>query len=881
MLIKLPCAAICWLIPVLSVTIANPAYSEQPLSEKPLALSSEVNRDIRSLTELQSAKTSALYLLRTPRDKNQVSQLSQATTDVVSVTDVQVNITDKGIELILVTANSVELSVSSKIEGNSYIADISNAKLQLASGERFQKEKPVAGIAEVTVANVDTNTLRVTVTGETAAPVVELFDSQTEGLVFGVTSTTSTAQQPAPTPEQKPPANDRKQPPIELEVTAPPEGSYRVPNTSSATKTDTPLRDIPASVQVIPRAVIDDLGGGGIAETLRVIGIGTDRFSSRLFDTYTIRGFATLFTNNFRNGLREIISNYPVDISNTERIEVLRGPASVLYGQSFPGGIVNRVTKQPLNEPYYFAQIRAGSFGSYQPSVDFSGPLNTEKTLLYRLNASYLNADSFVDYVTQERYFVAPTFNWRISQNTNLTLEGEYQRDEKPNGDAEITGLPGVGTVLPNPNGQISRNRNLAEPSIGDESRQTSRIAYNFEHRLSENWIVRNAFLFGQRVIAEEDAIIPTGLQPGNRRVNRISNFINSIESNNFLDTNVIGKFKTGKIEHELLVGFDLFWQDFYSRSTTYARSPIDAFNPVYGTPLGQVTSRANTKTNSDAQGLYFQDQISLTNNLKLVLGGRLDWLNTNSLNRLSRVTTSQSDNAFSPRVGIVYQPNKNVSLYTSYTSSFNQITGTDARGNPFIPSRGQQYEVGVKTDWFDNMLSATLALYDLTRTNITTTDPSNSRFQVQTGEQKSQGVELYLTGEILPGWNIIAAYNYTNARVTRDNQFKVGNFLNAIPEHSASLWTTYTIGQGSLQGLGFGLGVFYVSDREGDLANTFILPSYVRTDAALYYRRNNLRVQLNFQNLFDTNYYVSAFNRNRVFPGAPFETQLTIGWEF
>ncbi|MEH2084294.1 MAG: TonB-dependent siderophore receptor [Nostoc sp.] len=880
MLVKLPFAAICWLIPILSVTIANPAYSKQPF---------EVKSDIRSLAQLQSVKTSAIYLLRTPREKNRVPQLSQATRDVVSITNVQVNTTDKGIELILVTANSVELSISPKIEGNSYIVDIPNAKLQLANGQSFQKQKPVAGIALITVANVDTNTLRVTVTGETAAPVVKLFDSQTEGLVFGVTSATSlreatptTAQQPAPTPEQKLPANVQ-QPPIELEVTAPPEGSYKVPNTSSATKTDTPLRDIPASVQVIPRAVIDDVGGNGIADTLRVIGIGTDRFSSRLFDTYTIRGFSTLFTNNYRNGLREIISNYPVDISNTERIEVTRGPASVLYGQGFPGGIVNRVTKQPLSEPYYFAQMRVGSFGSYQPSVDFSGPLNTEKTVLYRLNASYLNADSFVDYVTQERYFVAPELTWRVDEKTSLTVGGEYQDDEKPNSDAEITGLPGVGTVLPNPNGKISRNRNLAEPSTGNESRQTSRIAYNFEHHFNDNWSLRNAFQFGQRVIAEEDAIIPIGLQADNRRVNRISSFINTIESNNILDTFVVGQFQTGSVAHKLLVGFDLFWQDFDSRGSSYARSPIDAYNPVYGTPLGGLRSSFQTKTLSDAQGLYFQDQISLIDNLKLVLGGRFDWLHTNSFERISGERTNNTDNAFSPRLGIVYEPNKNISLYASYTRSFDQVTGTDAQGNPFIPSRGTQYEVGVKTDWLNDKLSATLALYDLTRTNITTTDPNpnNSDFQVQTGEQRSRGVELTVQGELTPGWNIIATYNYIDARVTSDNTFRVGNFLNTIPEHSASLWTTYTIGQGSLQGLGFGLGVFYVGDRFGDLANTFTLPSYVRTDAALYYRRNNLRVQLNLQNLFDTNYYVSAFNRNRVFPSAPFEAQLTVGWEF
>ncbi|MEH2180272.1 TonB-dependent receptor plug domain-containing protein [Nostoc sp.] len=370
MLVKLLYSAICWLIPIFSVTIANPAYSEQPLSKKYEALSGEVNSDISSLTKLQSAKTSATYLLRTPRDKNQVSQLSQATTDVVSVTDVKVNTTDKGIELILVTANSVELSVSPKIEGNSYIANIPNAKLQLASGESFRSTKPVAGIALITVANLEQlNILRMIVTGETATPNVQLFDSQSEGLVFGVTSTGSTVQQPALTPEQKLPANDQKQPPIELEVTAPPDTGYKVPNTSVGTRTDTLIRDIPQSVQVIPRQLIEDQQALRPIDALRNVGVIQAGLPSRVRDVFTIRGFQT--TNILRNGLPEPVSNLTNpgggDLTNLERIEVLRGPAAVLYGQGSPGGTVNYVTKQPLSEPYYNVEFTSGSYDFYRP----------------------------------------------------------------------------------------------------------------------------------------------------------------------------------------------------------------------------------------------------------------------------------------------------------------------------------------------------------------------------------------------------------------------------------------------------------------------------------------------------------------------------------
>ena len=359
MFTKLPNIAVSWLILVFSIILSNRGFAEQLLPKKTLIFSGEANSKIWSLNEVQSAKTSANYLLRTPRNQNFVPQISQATIDVVSVTDVQVNTTDQGIELILVTANSVKLQVSPKIEGNSYVADIPNAKLQLASGESFRQLKPAVGIAEVTVANADANTLRVTVVGETNAPVVELFDSRTEGLVFGVTNTASTAIQPTTTPEQKPQI-EQKQPTIELEVTALPD-TYRAPNASVGTKTDTPLRDVPATIQVFPRQIIEDLGAQNQQDVLRIAGVGPSRFASNLFDIFTIRGFQA--STNLRNGLKDITSGYAIDSANLERIELLRGPASVLYGQLAPGGIVNRVTKQPLEAlhiKYYLALICSG-----------------------------------------------------------------------------------------------------------------------------------------------------------------------------------------------------------------------------------------------------------------------------------------------------------------------------------------------------------------------------------------------------------------------------------------------------------------------------------------------------------------------------------------
>jgi iron complex outermembrane receptor protein len=236
----------------------------------------------------------------------------------------------------------------------------------------------------------------------------------------------------------------------------------------------------------------------------------------------------------------------------------------------------------------------------------------------------------------------------------------------------------------------------------------------------------------------------------------------------------------------------------------------------------------------------------------------------------------------FSPRIGLIYKPIEIISLYASFGQSFEPVAGQSADGEFFEPERGTQYEIGIKAELIPERLIATLAFYDLTRTNHIEQDPANPGRQIQIGEQKSRGIELDIVGEILPGWNVIAYYSYTDATVIEDKRVDfVDNKLPNVPEHSAGLWTTYTLQNGVLQGLGFGLGVFYVGDQEGDLVNSFILPSYVRSDAAIYYRRGQLNLAVNFKNITDNRYFEGARNSARVIPGAPFSVTGTISWEF
>ncbi len=814
---------------------------------------------------------------------------------VVQITAVKANPTDKGVEVILQTAQGEQLQVVNRSAGNSYIADIPNAQLRLTNGEAFvfRSQKPIMGITQITVTNFNANTVRVTVTGEAGVPTVELFDSPEEGLIFGVASAavaTPPQQQPQtqPTPEPVEPGSENQpsEPSaegeeIEIVVTGEQETEgYSVPDASTATRTDTPLRDIPQSIQVVPQQVLRDQQVTTPREAFRnVPGVsqGSNTSSRGLGTTPVIRGF-NADDDILRNGLRDNANVAGFNVANIERIEVLKGPTSVLFGQGSLGGVVNYVTKQPLSEPSYSVEVSAGSFNFYRGAVDLTGPLNDSKTLLYRLNLAALTTESFVDFYEEQQYFVAPVLTWQISDRTKITLEAEYLARPKTDGQE---GVPPEGTVLPNPNGRIPRNRNVGERDTEDSS-YAIRVGYDLEHRFSETWQIRNAFRFSRYDTVRN--IIFGDIGADSRTLDRsisessgnFNNFFNS-------DTYVVGEFATGSIRHQLVTGVNLARQENEFSFTERSLTPIDLFNPVYDQfSVGSIIFRGSGRSSTDTLGIYIQDQVTLTDNLKLLLGLRFDTFSGTTENRIANTREEVSGNAFSPRVGIVYQPFEPISLYASYSRAFNPVTGATFEGSAFQPERGTQYEVEVKADLNDR-LSATLALYDLTRSNVSTDDvrPGIPRgFSIQTGEQRSRGIELSLAGEILPGWNIIAGYAYNDAQITQDNNLPVGNRLNLIPENSFNLWTSYELQEGDFKGLGFGLGFFFVGERQANLTNTFQLPSYITTDAAIFYKQDRFRAALNFKNLFDVDYFDTAVGRE-IYRGDPFTVQATVGWQF
>jgi iron complex outermembrane receptor protein len=778
--------------------------------------------------------------------------------NLTRVTGVEVIQTQEGLELILKTVAGSERLVPLILpEGNDLVIDILDATLAFSIRNGVEELNPAPGIRRVTVNNAEENSIQVRITGENQAPSAEVLPSR-QDLILSIAPEGSIAQQP-----------DEE---IEIIATGQrEEDDYTVPDANTATRTDTPIRDIPQSIQVIPRQVLEDQNTQRIQDALQnVSGVSKQgNYGGTDAGGFNLRGFTQEVT--FRNGLRDNTFYSITDVANIDRIEVLKGPASVLFGQAEPGGIINIITKQPLSEPYYSVNFSAGNFDFYRPTIDLSGPLNEDKSLLYRLNLAYQNSDSFRDFNSTERILIAPTLKWEISDRTILNLDFEYLHNEF----TFDRGIPSIGDRP----ADIPIERFLGYPSLDDYGGTHYRAGYRLEHQFSDNLSLRNAFFVSSFKEAGpsvdnngsliDDRFLPKAFYDGE-----------GIRENYTLQTELVGKFSTGKISHQLLFGVDLNRITAYNNYPGVALPDIDIFNPNYNVTLPSELDPFLFISRVISLGIYLQDQVTLADNLKLLVGGRLDFSEQEDIFPLDGDTSEQSDDAFSPRIGIVYQPIGPLSLYASYSSSFLPTIGLSATNTPFEPQRGNQYEIGVKADITENLF-ATFAAFHLTKSNILTTDPNDPNFSIQVGEQRSQGIEFDLTGEILPGWNYIAAYAYTDAEVSEDNAIAVGNRLANVPENAASLWTTYRIQDGNWQGLGFGLGLYYVGDRNADLENTAILPNYFRTDAAIFYETERWKAGLNFTNLFDETYYETSQSRDIIYPGAPFTVLGTVSVEF
>ncbi|MEM8639735.1 MAG: TonB-dependent receptor [Cyanobacteria bacterium P01_G01_bin.54] len=774
------------------------------------------------------------------------------------------------LEIILKTDQEDLLQVDAtqfRVEGNSLLATIGNANLNLTDAEVFTAANPTADIAQVVVSPGENNTIEIIVTGNNTPPTTPV-TVRTGFFAYALNSGSDADE-------------------LRILVTGD-QDSYLVPDASTATRTDTPLRDIPHSIQVIPRQIIEDQQAIRLEDVLQnaagVISLGNEDGRGSEF---SIRGFddAPVLRDGFR---LPVFAGDPAgaEVANLERVEVLRGPASILYGQVEPGGVISLVTKQPLSEPYYNIQLQGGSRDFLSSSIDLSGPLTEDGRLLYRLNMLYRQEDSFRDYDNNlERFFIGPSLTFLIDDRTDLNISLEYVKDNEP---ANFGTIALGDTVAPVPLERVTNNP-------GDIIEQTYfSLGYTLEHRFNDNWQLRNQFRYISSSF-DYGGVFPFPAFPQDDSGDLPRLFVaRNGEMNAYsLYTNIQGTFKTGSIKHTLLAGVDLVqWREFdFQRFDFAAPNVLNLFNPDYPDPATfpadeDIPIVVDRIIETKQLGIYLQDQIDLTDNLIVVAGLRydaVDFMSTDSVAVFFEPETEQYNDAVIPRIGVVYQPIEPISLYASYARSFSPNFATDADGNILPPEEGEGLEVGIRGEMIKNRLAATLAYFDITKQNVATADPNNLIGSVATGEQRSRGIDFNLTGEILPGWNIIASYAYIDAEVTEDNDIDlVGNRLFGAPENSASLWTSYEIQSGELQGWGLGLGFNFVGERQGDLDNTFKLDSYFVTNAAVFYRQDNWQFRLNIDNLFDIDYIESNNgSRIRAYPGDPLTVRASFSYTF
>ncbi|CAI1563327.1 ferrichrome porin FhuA [Serratia fonticola] len=664
-----------------------------------------------------------------------------------------------------------------------------------------------------------------------------------------------------------------------------PVGTIVAKRSATGTKTDTPLVKTPQSISVITRQQMDTLQPTSVKEALGFtpgVMVGS-RGSSNAYDAVYIRGFGSVNQNEYLNGLKlqgDFFNEASIDPYFLERVEVLRGPSSVLYGKSSPGGVVALVSKRPTTEPLREIQFKMGTNNLFQTGFDFSDALDDNGVYSYRLTGLASDADDQQEMAKRKRYTIAPAFSWRPDDRTNLTILSYFQDD--PNV-GYYGWLPKEGTVENAPYGKLPTNFNEGEAS-NKFARQQQLIGYSFDHDFNDTFTVRQNLRYS-KIHSDQNSIYGVGIQPTNPNMLNRSVSISDEHLNSFtVDTQGQAKFATGQVDNTLLVGVDYMRMRNDINAYFGSANPLDLANPQFGDDSKFNLSPTNRLDRQEQTGVYVQEQ-GEWNNWILTAGTRYDWAKTSTDDRVNKKTTDQNDRKLSSRVGLNYLFNNGISPYVSYSESFEPQAGATYGGVPFDPSRGKQYEAGVKFMPKDRPVSATLAVFHLTKTNNLTSDPENLFFSVAGGEIRSQGVELEGKAALTANINVLASYTYTDAEYTEDNSFQ-GNTPAIIPKHMASLWGDYTFHETALSGLTLGAGVRYTGSTYGDEANTFKVPDYTVWNTVIKYdlARFNLpgsSVALNVNNLFDKEYVSSCFATYGCFWGAERQVVATATFSF
>ncbi len=660
-----------------------------------------------------------------------------------------------------------------------------------------------------------------------------------------------------------------------LGAVEPPRG-FVASEATTGTKGAARLTEVPQSISVVPRATIDALQAQTLGEAVRYqAGLRAESYGpDPRADFLLLRGFDVVDNGLYLDGLRYNVGFAAGSIEpyGLERFEILRGPASVLYGQIQPGGLVNQVSRQPTQAPQGEVRLTAGDFGRAQAAGTSSGPLDRDGVWSYSLTGLGRLADSQVDKIGNDRAFIAPAITWRPDDDTRLTLRAYYQRDRTQG--AQF--LPYVGTVTETPFGRIPTSRFVGEPRFDKYDITQWGIGSEFERRLNDVVTLRQNMRWAHSGINWRQTV-GTGLLDDGRTLGRIG-FLSTPDIDRFqVDNQAEFRFATGPVGHRLLAGFD-YSTVRISNPQAFGSAPgLDLFRPVYGSPVPLAAAGANTRQNTAQYGIYAQDQLRLGERWVLTAGVRQDWVESSTLDRIGGGTQRQSDTATTARVGLVYLAPGGFAPYASWSTSFLPTPGTNAAGRAFTPRQGEQFEIGIKYQppGWDSFVQA--SLFHLTQSNSLTTDPNSPIFQVQTGEIRVRGLELEGVARLPRGLSLIGSFTALDAEITKGAPEERGNRPAGVPATGAGLYAdqSFEEGAGRLAGLGLGAGLRFLGNSTTGNAAHNVVPSVTLVDAALRYDLSRFgtsfagaQLAVTANNLFDTAYVARCTSDTACFYG-------------
>ena len=664
-----------------------------------------------------------------------------------------------------------------------------------------------------------------------------------------------------------------------------PVSGYVATRSATGTKTDTPLIETPQSVSVVTADQIRTQGAQTLGATLRYsAGIGgeVNGSSDTRNGVIQVRGIDIGYQGLFRDGLRlpstRYVSFLPLSPYGAERIEVLKGPASVLFGQGSVGGILNYVSKLPTARQFGEMSISGGSFNRYQGEFDVGGPANKDGSVLWRLTGLVRDGNTQVDFTKDNQVFIAPAVTFR-NEDTSLTLLANYQQDRTGWG---LQFLPASGTVFPNAGRIIPVNRFVGEPGFNNYDTDQAAIGYRLSHNFSEVLTFRQNLSYAW-LKNKERSFYGTGYaNEAAAELNRFGDDAVSTIGSFAVDNQLQAKFDTGFLSHTTLFGIDYRSTNFADTAASLLQNnTLNVFAPVYTNSFSYLGPYDDSHTHQKQVGLYAQEQMKL-GRLSVVLGGRQDFATTDVSNFNAGTYVTRDDKAFTGRAAAIYNFDSGIAPYVSYSESFLPVLDRDVSGQLLAPETGKAYEAGVKYQPVGVNALLTLAAFDITRGNVVRFQPIPPFAARQTGEITSRGFDAELIASPLPGLNVRGGYAYVDSIVSRDpDGGNEGKVPTTVPKNRVSLWGDYTLQTGQFSGVQFGGGVRYVGSTFGDDANTFKVPEATVADALLAYTRGGYRFALNVTNIFDKRHVAACYTDTGCFyaEGRKAIAKLTYRW--